>query len=157
MSGLLSITVARHAGTWRLATALLLAASVCASLGQATNSAPAFPGPSDLGASLLRVVSALALVLALFFGGVWFFRHGQRWIWPQGPTPKLAVLEARSLGGRQAIYVVGYEQERMLIAASPAGVNFLSHLPPAGDAPPNAPTAQPVSFIQTMQSLLRKK
>ena len=36
------------------------------------------------------------------------------------------VLETRSLGGRQAIYVIGYEQERFLIASSPAGVNFLS-------------------------------
>ena len=49
----------------------------------------------------------------------------------RGRAPKMNVLETRSLGGRHALLVVGYEQERFLIASSPGGVNLLSHLPGA--------------------------
>ena len=51
---------------------------------------------------------ALALVW-LFLGGVWLFRNWQRLVIQRGRAPKLNVLEIRSLGGRQALYVVGYE------------------------------------------------
>ena len=103
---------------------------------QTTNSAaassfsPALSTP-DLGASLLRVTGALALVIGIFLAGVWLLRNWQRLAVRRGRAPKLNVLEIRSLGGRQAIYVVGYEQERFLLASSPAGVNFLTHLPGA--------------------------
>jgi flagellar biogenesis protein FliO len=81
--------------------------------------------------ALLRMIGALALVLALFFGGLWLFRHWQRLAVFQGRSPKLAVIEAKSLGQRHTLYLVGYEQQRMLIAASPGGVTMLTALPEA--------------------------
>ncbi|MCS7091252.1 MAG: flagellar biosynthetic protein FliO [Verrucomicrobiota bacterium] len=93
---------------------------------------PAAPLP-DLGEALIRVAVALAIVLTLFAFGVWLFRNWQRMVGPR-PGPKLRVLEVRPLGGRQTLYVVAYEQERLLLAASPQGVSLLTHLPPDGDA-----------------------
>ncbi len=98
---------------------------------EAGASAPPPITPPDLWASLLRVSGALVLVLGIFFGGVWVFRNWQRVAVRRGPGRKLEVKEVRPLGGRQAIYVVGYERERFLLASSPAGVSLLAHLPRA--------------------------
>src|SRR3982751_5259452 len=102
-----------------------------AASAQVTNTV-AFEAPlPNVGLSLIRVLGALALVLAVFLGGVWLVRNWQRLTIQRGRTPKLNVVEVRSLGGRHALYVVAYEQERFLLAASPTGVNLLSHLQPA--------------------------
>ena len=85
----------------------------------------------DFGLSLIRLMAALAIVLAVFFGGVWLFRNGQRLAWRRIGTPRLAVLESRSLGPRLAVYVIGYDQQRLLVGSSPAGLVVLSALPPA--------------------------
>jgi flagellar biogenesis protein FliO len=111
----------------------------------------------DAGLSLIRVIGALALVIGLFLGGVWFFRNWQRVGGPRGRAPKLSVLETRSLGSRHAIYVIGYEQERFLIASSPGGVNLLSHLAAAtGDESATAVSAAP-SFAQALTQVLKGK
>jgi flagellar biogenesis protein FliO len=109
----------------------------------------------DMGASLLRVVGALVLVIAVFLAGVWLFKNWRRLTLRKGATPKLSVLEVRSLGQRQAIYVVGYEQQRMLLASSSAGVTLLSHLPSA-DAEPAA-DAPKMSFAEAFQQVLARK
>ena len=130
---------------------------------QTTNStapsaiSPALPTP-DIGISLLRVMGALALVLGVFLAGVWLFRNWQRLAVRRGRAPKLNVLEIRSLGGRQSIYVVGYEQERFLLASSPAGVNFLTHLPGASNEETSTPAAKPqMSFSQALAQVLKGK
>jgi flagellar biogenesis protein FliO len=118
---------------------------------------PALSTP-DLGVSLLRVMGALVLVLGLFFAGVWMIKNWQRLAVQRGRAPKLNVLEIRSLGGRQAIYVVGYEQERFLLASSPAGVNFLTHLPAASSEETGATEAKPnPSFPQALAQVLKGK
>jgi flagellar biogenesis protein FliO len=75
----------------------------------------------------------------------------------KGRAPKLTVLEAKSLGHRHALYVVSYEQQRMMLAASPTGVTLISHLPAAE---PESPTATPPAaplFAQTLQQMLTRK
>ena len=130
---------------------------------ESTNSAPASSftpalSTSDIGTSLLRVMGALALVLGIFLAGVWLFRNWQRLAIQRGRAPKLNVLEVRSLGGRQSIYVVGYEQERFLLASSPAGVNFLTHLPGADSEEANATGIKPnVPFSQALAQVLKGK
>jgi len=109
----------------------------------------------DMGASLLRVVGALVVVIAVFLAGVWLFKNWQRVAMRKGATPKLSVLEVRSLGQRQAIYVVGYEQQRLLIASCSTGVTLLSHLPAADEAP--AQEAPKLSFAQAFQQVLARK
>lgn len=115
---------------------------------------PAAPAPlPDTGAALLRVVGALLLVFAILFGGVWLVKNWQRLALRKGRSPKLRLLEAQSLGGRQGVYVLAYEQQRFLVAASPNGVALLSHLPEMeAGAEALTPVAAPVSFMQALQS-----
>jgi flagellar biogenesis protein FliO len=109
----------------------------------------------DMGTSLLRVTGALVLVIAVFLGGVWLFKNWQRLTTRKGAAPKLSVLEVRSLGQRQAIYVVGYEQQRMLLASSSAGITLVSHLPSA--EPELVVDAPKMSFAEAFQQVLARK
>jgi flagellar biogenesis protein FliO len=138
---------------------LLLAFALSALTGFAaeTNApfGPLLDRPADVGPSLLRVLGSLAVVLGLFLGGVWLFRNGRTLAFRGGRTPRLNVLESRSLGTRQALYVVGYDQERFLVAATPAGINLLSHLPSAN--PAETPEERPAnpSFAQALTQVLK--
>lgn len=111
----------------------------------------------DAGASAIRVFGALILVVGIFLGGIWLFRNWQRFTVQKGSGPKLNVLEVRSLGQRQALYIVGYQQQRMLLASSPAGVTLLSHLPAAEEAEVVAAPATKMSFADAFQQVLTRK
>ena len=144
---------------WRLAysVAWLMTAVLCSA--ETTNSAVvpiSTPSIPDAGLSLMRVTGALALVLGLFLGGVWLFRNWQRLAVHRGRAPKLRVLETRSLGGRQALYVVGYEQERLLIASSAAGVQLISQLSPADEEEPTTAAAS-ATFADALATVLKGK
>jgi flagellar biogenesis protein FliO len=106
----------------------------------------------DAGFSVLRVFGALSLVLALFFGGVWLFKNWQAMLARKGNVAKLTVLEVRSLGNRHALYVVGYERLRLLLASSPSGINLVSSLPEAAVEASTA--ARPSSFPEALQKVL---
>jgi flagellar biogenesis protein FliO len=131
-------------------------------VAQATNALTplTLPPLPAAGPSIIRVIGALALVLGIFFGGVWLFRNWQRLTIQRGRAPKLNVIETRPLGGKHALYVIGYDQERFLLAASPTGVNLLTHLPTATEAaaPTDAaaPTAPP-SFAEALTKVLKGK
>src|SRR4051812_37981734 len=136
---------------------------LCASAFAADTNAPVKLELNSLpsaGPSIIRVLGALALVLGIFFGGVWLFRNWQRLTIQRGRAPKLNVIETRPLGGKHALYVIGYEHERFLLAASPTGVNLLTHLPVATEADAStdatAPTAPP-SFAQALTKVLKGK
>jgi flagellar biogenesis protein FliO len=105
----------------------------------------ASPALPDTGVSLLRVTGALALVVGLFLGGVWLYKNWQRVLYRSKGAPKLNIIEVRPLGGRHALYLVGYHQQRLLLAASPAGVQFITHLP---DAEADSPATS--SFARTL-------
>ncbi len=138
---------------------LVLLAGAPASFAQSTNTLALHTNLPEVGVSAIRALAALAIVLALFFGGIWLFRNGQRLAWRKNGTPRLAVLESRSLGNRYALYVVGYEQQRLLIGSSPAGLSLLSQLPAAAaeaNLEPSTP-AEPASFAQCLQQVLRRK
>ena len=120
-----------------------------------TTSLPASPALPDASFSVLRVLGALALVLAVFFAGVWVFRNWQRFLGRTGRAPKLAVLEVKQLGNRHSLYVVGYENRRLLLASSPANVSLISPLP---DAPADAAAGPvPAGFGEVLQQVLQRK
>ena len=110
----------------------------------------------DTGASVFRVFGAFFVVVALFLGGVWLYRNWQRFSVKKSGGAKLNLIEVKSLGQRQAIYVVGYQQQRMLLGASPAGITLLSHLPAAGEAEAADPTPN-LSFTEALQHVLSKR
>lgn len=114
-----------------LLTLTLATTAVC----QASTNALATPQLPYTGASaamsVIRVLGALALVFSVFVGGLWLFRNWTNLSSSRGRGSKLAVVEAKGLGHRQTLFVVGYGRERMLVAASPGGVSLLTALPPA--------------------------
>lgn len=129
--------------------------SAFAQTNSTTLTVPSLP---DAGVSMIRVVGALALVIGIFLGGVWLFKNWQRLAIQHGRTPKLNILETRSLGGRQAIFVVGYDRERFLISSSPNGVNLISHLPSATEDEATATAKSPTpSFAQALAHVLKGK
>jgi flagellar biogenesis protein FliO len=134
-----------------IAFALLAAAAGAAEPSPALPSAPL----PEVGASVVRVLGGLVFVLALFFGGVWLVRNWQRVVVQRGQAPKLHVLEMKSLGQRNTVYVIGYEQQRLLLAASPTGVTLLSHLPNAEPGAATSPTSP--SFAEALQQVLTRK
>lgn len=106
-----------------------IASGTCPLFGQVTNLPPSHLDLPSTEYSLLRVVGALALVVALFLLGIWCYRHWQRLTLYRGRAARLNILEVRPLGNRTALYVVAYERERLLLASSPGGTHLLTHLP----------------------------
>jgi len=143
--------------------AAVFAAGVLSVVAGGANAAPSplmAPSLPNAGVSLLRVAGSLALVLGLFLGGVWLFRNWQRLAIQRGRAPKLNVLETRSLGGRQALYVVGYGQERFLVASSTAGISLLTHLPtaePTDEGAPANPAGVGMNFAATLAQVLKAR
>jgi flagellar biogenesis protein FliO len=146
-------------------TLLFLAASAASASAAASEPAAHLETPS-LVFSLCRMAGALALVFALFLGGVWLFRNWQRLTAQRGKTPKLNVLEVKSIGPRHALYVVAYEEQRFLLSSAPTGIAMLTALPPAAAseaAGVAAPAARPAlstqvprasSFAETLAKMI---
>jgi flagellar protein FliO/FliZ len=111
---------------------------------------------ASFGVALFRMIGSLAIVVALFFAGAWVFRNMHRFRAQAGPQRKLQILEARSLGARQAIYVVGFEQQRLLIGSTAQGLTLLTHLPD-GVVQPEAERIVPVSFGEALMQALGRK
>lgn len=128
--------------------------AACSLFAPACFAADSIATAPSVGVSLFRMVGALCMVLALFFGAAWLFRNWTRINAARGTSRKLQVLEGKSLGARQSIFVVGYEQQRFLIGSTAQGLVLLSHLPEGeastGTPPPNAPVPFAEAFMQAL-------
>lgn len=122
-----------------------------------TNLPPISPTLPDASFSVIRVFGALVLVLGLFLGGVWVFKNWQRVALHRGRASQLQVVEMKSLGGKHALYVVGYQQQRLLLACSPGGVSLVSHLPADDSAPVTAQAVGGENFMQALQNAVQAK
>jgi flagellar biogenesis protein FliO len=112
---------------------------------------PPIPG---IGLSVIRLVGALALVLAIFAGGIWLARNWRRFVVRQHRNADLRVLEVRSLGPRQAIWVVAYQRQRLLLGSSPAGLSLLMQLPEGELEEPHAPAR--IDFAEAFRHVLNR-
>ncbi len=145
----------KHRGKSWLCHCLSLFGGSLVCFGQ-TNSLSMNSALPDVGTSVFRLTGAFGFVIALFLASVWLFRNWRR-LSPAGRRgPKLVVHETKSLGGRHALYVVGYEQQRLLLAASPGGVTLVSHLPAAEVEPESSVVPMP-SFPVALQEMLSRK
>lgn len=163
------MTVSRKASAVAFALHALVIALILAIPGSAvaaapivsTNLPPVSPALPDASLSVIRVFGALTLVLGLFLGGVWLFKNWQRVTLHRGRPSQLQILEMKALGGKHALYVVGYQQQRLLLASSPGGVSLVSHLPEEeGGASPvgtPAPAVESASFVQALQQAVQAK
>lgn len=122
-----------------------------------TNLPPIRPALPDASFSVIRVFGALTLVLGLFLAGVWLFKNWQRLTLQRGRSSQLQIIEVKALGGKHALYVVGYQQQRLLLASSPAGVMLVSHLPAADatEVEPNKMAGE--NFVQVLQQAVQRK
>ena len=122
-----------------------------------TNLPPISPSLPDASFSVIRVFGALVLVLGLFLAGVWLFRNWQRLTLQRGRPSQLQILEMKALGGKHALYVVGYQQQRLLLASSPAGVALVSHLPAADATDVEPAKLSTENFVQVLQQAVQAK
>ena len=122
-----------------------------------TNLPPISSTLPDASFSVIRVFGALVLVLGLFLGGVWIFKNWQRVALHRGRASQLQVIEMKSLGGKHALYVVGYQQQRLLLACSPSGVSLVSHLPTEDVAPVASQAVGGENFMQALQHAVQAK
>jgi flagellar biogenesis protein FliO len=122
-----------------------------------TNLPPISPALPDASFSVIRVFGALVLVLGLFLAGVWLFRNWQRLTLRRGRPSQLQILEMKALGGKHALYVVGYQQQRLLLASSPSGVALVSHLPSADATEIEPARLSSENFVQVLQQAVRAK
>ena len=146
-------------GHWALAILLLCFAWPVTSASAApllsTNLPPISPALPEASFSVLRVFGALVLVLGLFLAGVWLFKNWQRMALHRGRPSQLQIIEMKSLGGKHALYVVGYQQQRLLLASSPSGVALVSHLPTEDSASVATPAMTGENFVQVLQQAVQ--
>lgn len=136
---------------------LALALASASAAAPLSNLPPVSPPLPDASFSVIRVFGALVLVLGLFLAGVWLFRNWQRLALRRGKPSQLQILEMKALGGRHALYVVGYQQQRLLLASSPAGVALVSHLPAADASEVEPAKLSSENFVQVLQQAVQAK
>jgi flagellar biogenesis protein FliO len=122
-----------------------------------TNLPPSSPLLPDASFSVIRVFGALALVVGLFLAGVWLFKNWQRLALQRGRPSQLQILEMKALGHKHALYVVGYQQQRLLLASSPAGIALVSHLPVADTTEVEPTKLAGENFVQVLQQAVQAK
>ena len=122
-----------------------------------TNLPPISSALPDASFSIIRVFGALVLVIGLFLAGVWVFQNWQRIALRRRGASQLQILEMKALGGKHALYVVGYQEQRLLLASSPAGVTLVSHLPGAEAAQPGSGKLSGENFVQVLQQAVQAK
>ena len=144
----------KKTGKYLLLIAVLASLSVFGAEAQALK--PLTPPSTSFGVAFFRMIGSLAFVVAIFFAGAWLFRNMHRFRQAGSPARKLQVLEAKSLGASQTIYVVGFEQQRMLIGSTAQGLTLLTHLPD-GEAQVDAERIVPVSFGEALMQALGRK
>ncbi len=149
----------RRVHSHSVAWSCLFLSFVLPSLGaESSSTAPIAPPPlPDLGFSVLRLCGALIFVVALFLGGVWLFRRWQFLQSSRVKGPRLTILETHSLGSRQALHVVGYDKQRLLIGSSAAGIALVTHLPDGETEAGAAGSPTPSNFATAFQQVLSRK
>ncbi len=82
----------------------------------------------DLVGSVVRLLGALGLVLALLMVCLWLLRRfGGRW--GAGAAPGgdgIDVLQQRSLGGRRHLTIIRWEGRRLLLGVTPESITTLA-------------------------------
>ena len=86
---------------------------------------PPAPSMDDLG----RMLGYVVLVGCLVFFSYYFLKHGLPLYRARNSgEKKLHVLEMKSLGNRQFLLVVGYEDQRLLLGVTPGKIDYLCPL-----------------------------
>ena len=99
--------------------------SVVSPMPSAAKSVSPAPSMDDLG----RMLGYTVLVACLAFLSYYFIKHGlPLYRARNNEEKKLHVLELKSLGNRQFLLVVGYEDQRLLLGVTPGKIDYLCPL-----------------------------
>ena len=82
----------------------------------------------DAGPSGWRALGSMVLVLGLAGGGLWAFRKWGAGKFPGSGGNRLRVEETLALGDRRFVSILKVDDERFLIALSPASVSLMTRL-----------------------------
>ncbi len=85
--------------------------------------------------SLPGLTTTFLTLLALCGGGYYLLRRQAGFTTVSKGPRKLVVSESRSLGNRQFLVVVEYENERILLGVTPGKIDYLCPLPMGATAP----------------------
>ena len=137
---------------------LLLASVTMGVQGALTETNPPSPlhsPPGDLLFVMLRLIGGLFLVIAVFLGVVWFFKKSSFFRLYHGAPAQLKILESRSLGYRNTLFVIAYCQHRFLVSVSATGASLLASLPDAPASESGGP--EPQTFADHLGALHKPK
>lgn len=114
---------------------------------------------SGIGESVVRMLGGLVLVLGLLVVAVRGLKHWRGISGLAKKEPHIRIIETRSLAQRQTLYLVTCDGQRMLLAGSTAGVNFLTQLAPQSDKPIEeaAPSSTVVHFAEALTQALGRR
>jgi len=105
--------------------------------------------PADIGGdmfpSLLKLVGAMVVIMALIYGSVWLmkrFSHGKL----RNGGNLISIVERRHLSPKQAVYLLRVGDQHILVGASDSGINKISEVVLSEE--PEAPVA-PHALEQT--------
>ena len=103
----------------------------------------------------LQMIGAFIFVISVFILGAWLFKRSRFFSLYKGSQSQLQILESRSLGYRNSLLVVGYNQHRFLLATSTTGVSLICPLPDASPSP--QPVPAPSAFSDQLKSAQERK
>jgi flagellar biogenesis protein FliO len=113
------------------------------------------PGSGDFLEKSVQMLGAFIFVVSVFILGAWLFKRSRFFTLYKGGSTQLQVLESRSLGYRNSLWVVGYNQQRFLLATSATGVSLLGALPDAFPAAP--PDTERSAFAEQLKAAQQPK
>lgn len=131
------------------------ALSLCLGAAETNNVSKLDSASDDLIELLLKLVAAFSVVIGVLLLGAWCFRKSRLFsLYRTGPA-QLRILETRSLGYRNSLFVVGYQDRRYLLAASSTHVNLVSQLPDAEGE--DSPESSDHTFAEQLDAIQEPK
>ena len=117
------------------------------------------PKGGEVTGVFMRLLGAMVIVISLLLLGAWWFRKSRLIGLVPAAQANLKIIETRSLASRHALHVVEYGEQRFLIADSPAGTNFLTHLDEVAEATDDGAANEPEtgSFAAKLKGFLDRK
>lgn len=107
--------------------------SLATSVAEATPSLP----PTDIAATLVKMLLAMAALALLLFASYWFLRKlVQNRMQKGGTHQSIQILEKRMISAKTMLYLVEVENKKVLLAESHLEIKTLAELP---NAPEDSP------------------
>lgn len=128
------------------------------SMAQAFKSGGQTVNSEDALGSVLRMLGAFIFVIAIFLVFTWFFKNKNGIFGLQHRKGALKIIEVKHIGSRQALIVVGYGKERILVGATANNISFISKLPDEKESEDvDESTPQEQNFFALLKNSLKSR